>query len=84
MTVLLVLFTFTTFLLIDHFRTRTAVQPVLQVAPAKHETTAPRLQPALVGRLLGAGESPLSPRSHLALSESTNLVRVAWMISPPS
>jgi len=37
MTVLLVLFTFTTFLLIDHFRTRHAVQPVLQVAPAKHE-----------------------------------------------
>ena len=49
MTVLLVLFTFASFLLIDHFRTRhAAVRPALQVAPAK-QATLPRLQPSLVG-----------------------------------
>jgi hypothetical protein len=48
MTVLLVLFTFVTFLLIDYFRTRNAIaRPALEVSAAKHET-APRLQPALV------------------------------------
>jgi hypothetical protein len=49
MTVLLVLFFFATFLLIDYFRSRRAiVQPALQVAPAKY-AEVPRLQPALVG-----------------------------------
>jgi len=76
MTVLLVLFTFTTFLLIDHFRTRHAVQPVLQVAPAKHETTAPRLQPALVGGFSVPENLRYHPGHTWALSESTNLVRV--------
>jgi hypothetical protein len=49
MTVLLVLFTFATFLLIDHYRTRRAiVQPALHIAAAKQEAP-PRLKPALVG-----------------------------------
>ena len=50
MTVILVLLTFITFLLIDHFYSRKKVvaQPVLQVAPAKREAL-PRLQPSLVG-----------------------------------
>jgi glycine cleavage system H protein len=75
MTVLLVLFFFTTFLLIDHFRTRNAVQPVLQVAPARHET-APRLQPALVGGFAVPENLRYHPGHTWALSESPNLVRV--------
>jgi glycine cleavage system H protein len=75
MTVLLVLFFFTTFLLIDHFRTRHAVQPALQVAPAKHET-APRLQPALVGGFAVPENLRYHPGHTWALSESPNLVRV--------
>jgi hypothetical protein len=48
MTVLLVLLTFVTFLLIDHFHSRKQVvlQPVLQAA--KREAP-PRLAPSLVG-----------------------------------
>jgi len=44
MTVLLVLFTFATFLLIDHYRTRRAIvrQPALQVAAATRDAV-PRL-----------------------------------------
>jgi len=50
MTVLLVLFTFASFLLIDYFRTRKAVvQPALQMSTAKQAAAVPRLQPALVG-----------------------------------
>src|ERR1700687_2082981 len=76
MTVLLVLFFFATFLLIDYFRTRHAiVKPVLQVAVAEQDT-APRLQPALVGGF----EVPVNLRYHpghtWALSESPSLVRV--------
>jgi glycine cleavage system H lipoate-binding protein len=76
MTVLLVLFTFASFLLIDHFRSRHAVvQPALQVA-ARQEAKAPRLQPALVGGFA----VPENLRYHLghtwALSESPSLVRV--------
>ena len=76
MTVLLVLFTFAAFLLIDHFRTRHAVQPVLQVAPAKHETAAPRLQPALVGGFAVPENLRYHPGHTWALSESPTLVRV--------
>src|SRR5450631_3954494 len=79
MTVLLVLFTFAAFLLIDHFRTRHAVQPVLQVAPAKQATataTAPRLQPAVVGGFAVPENLRYHPGHTWALSESTNLVRV--------
>src|ERR1700674_1690238 len=76
MTVLLVLFTFVTFLLIDHFRSRrTIVQPALQVAAEKQDTV-PRLKPAFVCGF----EIPENLRYHpghtWALSESPSLVRV--------
>ena len=81
MTVLLVLFTFASFLLIDHFRSRRAVvQPALQVAPAKHErereAPLPRLQPALVGGFAVPEHLRYHPGHTWALSESPNLVRV--------
>ena len=79
MTVLLVLFTFAAFLLIDHFRTRRAVQPVLQVVQAKQATAAsnaPRLQPALVGGFAVPENLRYHPGHTWALSESPNLVRV--------
>ena len=76
MTVLLVLFFFTTFLLIDHFRSRNAV-PVaaMQVAPGK---TAPatRLSPALVGGFAVPENLRYHPGHTWALSESPTLVRV--------
>src|SRR5664279_2270484 len=77
MTVLLVLFFFTTFLLIDHFRSRHAIQPVMQVAVAqvKPEVT-PRLQPALVGGFAVPENLRYHPGHTWALSESPNLVRV--------
>ena len=74
MTVLLVLFTFAAFLLIDHYRTRHAVQPALQVAQAK--PTAPRLQPALVGGFDVPENLRYHPGHTWALSESPSLVRV--------
>ena len=78
MTVLLVLFFFSTFLLIDYFRTRhnVVVQPVLQVAPAKHDAAIPRLQPALVGGFAVPENLRYHPGHTWALSESPNLVRV--------
>ncbi len=77
MTVLLVLFTFAGFLLIDHFRSRNAVvQPVLQVSAAKHETDSPRLQPALVGGFEVPENLRYHPGHTWALSESPSLVRV--------
>ncbi len=77
MTVLLVLFTFAAFLLIDHFRSRHAVvQPALQVAPAKHDAAMPRLQPALVAGFAVPENLRYHPGHTWALSESTNLVRV--------
>ena len=76
MTVLLVLFTFTAFLLIDYFRSRRAVVPVLQVAPSKSDTIAPRLQPALVAGFAVPENLRYHPGHTWALSESTNLVRV--------
>jgi glycine cleavage system H lipoate-binding protein len=76
MTVLLVLFFFATFLLIDYFRSRRAiVQPVLQVAPAKY-AEVPRLQPALVGGFEVPENLRYHPGHTWALSESPNLVRV--------
>jgi glycine cleavage system H lipoate-binding protein len=75
MTVLLVLFTFATFLLIDHFRTRRrVVQPALQVA-AKQDLV-PRLQPALVGGFQVPENLRYHPGHTWALSESPSLVRV--------
>jgi glycine cleavage system H lipoate-binding protein len=77
MTVLLVLFFFATFLTIDYVRTRHAfVRPVLQVAPAKHDAVAPRLQPAVVGGFAVPENLRYHPGHTWALSESPNLVRV--------
>ncbi len=77
MTVLLVLFFFATFLLIDYFRShRAIVQPVLQVAPSKHDAVAARLQPALVGGFAVPENLRYHPGHTWALSESPNLVRV--------
>ena len=76
MTVLLVLFTFAAFLLIDHFRSRHAVvQPAMQVAAAKQETL-PRLQPALVGGFQVPENLRYHPGHTWALQESPSLVRV--------
>ena len=76
MTVLLVLFTFAAFLLIDHYRSRRAIaQLALQVAPAKQDT-APRLKPALVGGFEVPENLRYHPGHTWALSESPSLVRV--------
>jgi glycine cleavage system H protein len=76
MTVLLVLFTFTAFLLIDHFRSRTAAVPTLHVGAAKSDAVVPRLQPALVAGFAVPENLRYHPGHTWALSESTNLVRV--------
>ena len=77
MTVLLVLFTFVTFLLIDYFRTRKAVvHPALEVSAAEHGAVAPRLQPALVSGFEVPENLRYHPGHTWALSESPNLVRV--------
>ena len=75
MTVLLVLLTFVTFLLIDHFysRKRVAVQPVLQVAPREAK---PRLAPSLVGGFKVPESLRYHPGHTWALNESPSLVRV--------
>ncbi len=80
MTVLLVLFTFASFLLIDHFRTRRAsvpatLQAAVPAAAAKHEPM-PRLQPALVAGFAVPENLRYHPGHTRALSESPNLVRV--------
>jgi glycine cleavage system H protein len=76
MTVLLVLFTFATFLLIDHFRSRHAVvQPAMQVSAAKQDAVA-RLTPALVGGFEVPENRRYHPGHTWALSESPSLVRV--------
>src|SRR5271167_3880673 len=77
MTVLLVLLMFAIFLTIDYFYSK-AKHPVLQVAPAmrKHEATAPRLQPSLVGGFEVPENLRYHPGHTWALSESPNLVRV--------
>jgi glycine cleavage system H lipoate-binding protein len=76
MTVLLVLLTFVTFLLIDHFYSRKrAVQPVLQMAPSKREGVA-RLQPSLVGGFQVPENLRYHPGHTWALNESPSLVRV--------
>jgi glycine cleavage system H lipoate-binding protein len=76
MTVLLVLFTFITFLLIDYFRSRNAlVRPAVYTAEAKADAI-PRLQPALVGGFAVPENLRYHPGHTWALSESPNLVRV--------
>src|ERR1035441_10836880 len=77
MTVLLVLFTFTAFLLIDYFKSRrTATVPTLHVGAAKSDSVAPRLQPALAAGFAVPENLRYHPGHTWALSESTNLVRV--------
>jgi glycine cleavage system H protein len=74
MTVLLVLLTFVTFLLIDHFHSRKQVaQPVLQVA--KREAS-PRLAPSLVGGFQVPDKLRFHPGHTWALSEGPSLVRI--------
>jgi glycine cleavage system H lipoate-binding protein len=74
MTVLLVLLTFVTFLLIDHFysRKQVAVQPVLQAAKSE----ARRPIPSLVGGFQVPETLRYHPGHTWALSESPSLVRV--------
>ena len=76
MTVLLVLFTFVTFLLIDHFysRKRVPVEAMLAVAPPRK--TPPRLAPSLVGGFQVPENLRYHPGHTWALSESPSLVRV--------
>jgi glycine cleavage system H protein len=77
MTVILVLLTFVTFLLIDHFhsRKRAITQPALQMTSAKREAL-PRLQPSLVGGFQVPDNLRYHPGHTWALSESPSLVRV--------
>lgn len=74
MTVLLVLFTFGIFLLIDYFYTRKHVveEPALQLA----KPALPRLAPSLVGGFQVPENLRYHPGHTWALSESPNLVRV--------
>ncbi len=73
MTVLLVLLTFATFLLIDHFHSRkVVVQPALQ---AKREAPL-RLAPSLVGGFQVPEKLRFHPGHTWALSESPSLVRI--------
>jgi glycine cleavage system H protein len=77
MTVLLVLFTFTAFLLIDYFRTRrNPAEATIHASAAKSDSAVPRLQPALVGGFAVPENLRYHPGHTWALSESTNLVRV--------
>ena len=75
MTVLLVLLTFVTFLLIDHFHSRkqVVVQPALQAA--KHPAS-PRLAPSLVGGFQVPEKLCFHPGHTWALSESPSLVHI--------
>jgi len=75
MTVLLVLLTFVTFLLIDHYHSskQVVVQPALQVA--KREAP-PRLAPSLVGGFQVPEKLRFHPGHTWALSESPSLVRI--------
>jgi glycine cleavage system H lipoate-binding protein len=75
MTVLLVLFTFGVFLLIDYFysRTRIMTQPALRVVKPEAQ---PRLAPSLVSGFQVPENVRYHPGHTWALSESPNLVRV--------
>jgi glycine cleavage system H lipoate-binding protein len=75
MTVILVLLTFVTFLLIDHFYSRKSVvvQPSMQLAKP---TAPPKLAPSLVGGFQVPDKLRYHPGHTWALSESPSLVRV--------
>ena len=75
MTVLLVLLTFVTFLLIDHFHSRKHVvlQPALK--PTKSEAPV-RIAPSLVGGFQVPEKLGYHPGHTWALSESPSLVRI--------
>jgi glycine cleavage system H lipoate-binding protein len=75
MTVILVLLTFATFLLIDHFfsQKKAVTQPVL--AGAKREPITPRI-PSLVGGFSVPENLRFHPGHTWALTESPSLVRV--------
>src|SRR6266567_8182617 len=75
MTVLLVLLTFATFLLIDHFHSRkqVAIQPVLQASKSATEKSP---LPSLVGGFKVPENLRFHPGHTWALSESPSLVRV--------
>jgi hypothetical protein len=75
MTVLLVLFTFITFLTIDYFRTRHAAAEPAAINAA-HNADVPRLQPALVRGFEVPEHLRYHPGHTWALSESPSLVRV--------
>ncbi len=78
MTVILVLFTFATFLLIDHFHSRKnviVVQPAVIASEAK-SAKAPRAVPGLVGGFKVPDNLRYHPGHTWALSESPSLVRV--------
>jgi glycine cleavage system H lipoate-binding protein len=79
MTVILVLFTFASFLLIDHFHSKkqVIVQPavIAAIATAKAEKT-PRPVPGLVGGFSVPDNVRYHPGHTWALSESPSLVRV--------
>jgi len=77
MTVLLILFTFAAFLMIDYFRSRnTMVESTLHVSAAKSHAAVPRLQPAVVAGFAIPENLRYHPGHTWALSESANLVRV--------
>src|SRR5947209_7950724 len=75
MTVLLVLLTFVTFLLIDHFHSRKQLvaQPAMQMA---RREGSPRLAPSLVGGFQVPENLRYHPGHTWALNESPSLVRV--------
>jgi glycine cleavage system H protein len=77
MTVILVLLTFVTFLLIDHFysRKRAVMQAVTRVAGSVKEGL-PHLQPGMVGGFQVPDNLRYHPGHTWALTESPSLVRV--------
>jgi glycine cleavage system H lipoate-binding protein len=77
MTVILVLLTFVTFLLIDHFysRKRVVVQPSMQLARPRREVL-PQWQAGVVGGFAVPENLRYHPGHTWALNESPNLVRV--------
>ena len=73
MTVILVLLTFATFLLIDHFHSRKSVPATVRV---EKRESAPRPTPSLVGGFQVPENLRYHPGHTWALSESRELVRV--------